>query len=139
MVSTKYSILLSKLSCLQTGPCSMEAPENRDADENSTAECLLGIGNIENRQDQGMEGNKVSVPKCISPHSFESCVTICAMRRVQNTEELTSFLLILMNIRKSESDLYYFTMLDKTFWSGLFFAVLCGDNYSRKMMMGNFA
>ena len=60
----------------------MEALENRDADENSTAECLRGSGNTENRQDQGLGGNKVNVPKCIGPHFFEFCVVIYAMRRV---------------------------------------------------------
>lgn len=77
MVSTIYSILLSKLSCLQTVPCSVEALENRDADENRTAECLLG-----NRQDQGLGRNNVNVPICVSPHSFECCVVIYTMRRV---------------------------------------------------------
>lgn len=52
MVSTIFSILLSKLPQLQTVPWSMEAFENRDADEDSTVECFLGSGNFENRLDQ---------------------------------------------------------------------------------------
>lgn len=52
MVSTIYSILLSKLPGLQTVPWGMEAFENRDGDENSTVECFLGSRNTENWLDQ---------------------------------------------------------------------------------------
>lgn len=46
---------------------------------------------------------------------------------------------MLMNIRKSESDLDYFITLDKPLCSEPFFAMLSGDNYSKKKVLENFA
>lgn len=56
-------------------PWSMEAFESRDADENSTVSASLGVGALKTGW-ISLVGNKVNIPKGISPHSFVVSFTL---------------------------------------------------------------